>query len=75
MTVERDKRHREIEPDLDAGAFIGNEAEPAEDHGAVGIESTGPGGQGAIRDDGWQRWPAGHREGAPANDDAVKRKG
>ncbi len=68
-------REHEIEPDLDAGAYIGNEPELAEERGAVELESTGPGGKGAIRDDGWQRWPAGHREGAPADDDAVRRKG
>ena len=66
---------REIEPDLDAGAYIGNDEELAEESGRVVLESTGPGGQGAIRYDGWQRTPGGHREGTPANDDEVRRKG
>ena len=66
---------REIEPDLDAGAYIGSRDELAHDAGAIDLESTGPGAKGAIRDDGWQRAPQGHREGTPANDDEIRRKG
>jgi hypothetical protein len=73
--------------DIDAGAFIGNEAELAQETipggiqrgderiSAVATQSTGPANRGANPDEGWSRWPEGHREGSPADDDAVRRKG
>ncbi len=66
---------REIEPDLDAGAYIGQGDELSHDKGAIDLESTGPGAKGAVRDDGWIRTPEGHREGTQATDDEVRREG
>jgi hypothetical protein len=73
--------------DLDAGAFIGNEPELSQETipggiqrgderiAGVATQSTGPANRGANPDEGWSRWPEGHREGSPADDDAVRRKG
>jgi hypothetical protein len=64
-----------MEPDLDPGAYIGQGEELAHDAGAVDVESTGPGGMGAVRDPGWQKTPEGHREGTIDTDDEIRRKG
>ena len=87
----RDPRNKDkaeqSEPDLDPGAFIGKEPELAAETIPGGVQrgderiaagatqSTGPANRGANPDDGWSRWPEGHREGSPADDDAVRRKG
>ena len=54
---------------LDPGAFVGHQPELGQE---IEIESTGPGGQGANPDEGWQRTPEGHREGRAADDDLVR---
>ena len=66
---------RETEHDLDPGAYIGGQDELAQDAGAIELESTGPGAKGAVRDEGWQRTPEGHREGNAETDDLIRRKG
>ena len=60
---------------LDSGAFIGSEPELGDESGDATLESSGPGAQGANPDEGWRDGPAGHREGRPADDDLLRRKG
>jgi hypothetical protein len=70
----------------DAGAFIGQEPELGADSipggaqrgdervAGVATRSTGPGAAGDVPEDE-RGWPEGHREGPPADDDAVRRAG
>ena len=73
---------------LDAGAFLGREREFGADSVPGGVQraderiagtatqSTGAGARGAIPDDeGCTDPPEGHREGRPADDDALREKG
>jgi hypothetical protein len=88
--AKQERKGAEQEPaesGFDAGAYIGHEPElaaetipggiqPGDERIAAGAtQSTGPANRGANPDDGWSPWPKGHREGAPADDDAVRRKG
>ena len=71
----------------DAGAFLGQGAELGQDTIRGGLQrddervageatqSSGPAQRGANPDEGWRDAPEGHREGRPADDDMVRRKG
>jgi hypothetical protein len=84
MSDER-RESREAGSGRDAGAFIGHEPEPATDTILGGLrpddervsagatQSTGVGG--LDRRDDAPDMPEGHREGAPATDDEVRRAG
>lgn len=57
--------------DVDAGAFIGREAELTRPD----IPTAGEAMQDPNPDPGWRPPPEGHREASTADDDIIKRKG
>ena len=69
--ADRDPAAADIADDVDAGAFIGSEAELTRPDIPASSGDAPP----AIPDSGWSPPPAGHREGDPADDDEIKRKG
>ena len=80
------KQHQDNGEGLDPGAYIGRGEELAsesipggvqpDDERVAGVatQSTGDGARGDVPEDE-RGWPEGHREGPPADDDAVREAG
>jgi hypothetical protein len=63
------------QPELGADSIVGAPQRDDERVAGEATQSTGPAGRGANPDEGWSDSPEGHREGRPADDDMVRRKG
>ena len=58
------------------GSAIGREAEPERPESSQPERASQSGGLPPDQpDEGWQDWPAGHRQGRAADDDLQRRKG